>query len=78
MVVLFKSFGPENLNDMITIDKLASALKEGGEVLKSEELEAIFYDLAGQTKRSRLPAEKRFDKAAGITFEDFMAMMLPK
>ena len=78
MVALFKSFGAENTSDVITIGQLAEALKDGGDVLKPEELNEIFVELAGSTKRSTLSAEKKFERAQGITFHDFMAMMLPK
>lgn len=78
IVALFKSFGPDCNTDVITIGQLADALKEGGDVLKPEELNEIFVELAGSTKRSTLSAEKKFERAQGITFHDFMAMMLPK
>ena len=62
MVELFKSFGPAGMHDVITVGGLDATLREGGEILKDHELNMIFEELAGQTKRYSLTAEKRFDR----------------
>ena len=78
MVELFKSFGPSGIEDVITIGALNDSLTSNGEILKDPELNMIFEELAGQTKRYSLTAEKRFDRTQGITFHDFLLLMLPK
>ena len=78
IVELFKDFGPTNINEVITVGKLDETLKKGGENLKDHELNMIFEELAGQTKRQSQKAEKRFDRTQGITFHDFLLLMLPK
>ena len=78
MVELFKDFGPSNVTEVITVANLDDTLKKGGENLKEHELNMIFEELAGQTKRQSLNPEKRFDRTQGITFNDFLLLMLPK
>ena len=78
MVELFKDFGPANINEVITVGCFDETLKSGGENFKDHELNMIFEELAGQTKRQSQKAEKRFDRTQGITFHDFMLLMLPK
>ena len=78
MVGLFKSFGPSNVSEAITIGGLDNALREADEIFKPEELQMIFDELAGATKRATMTAERKFQNSNGITFHDFLLMMLPK
>ena len=63
---------------MITIGNFSETLKRGGEAIGEDELNMIFEELAGQTKRQSLDPEKKYERCMGITFNDFMVMMLPK
>ena len=78
VVELFKAFGASDQNGIITCGDFDRVLKESGESLKDDELNLIFEELAGQTKRQTLPAEKRFERQHGITFHDFLLLLLPK
>ena len=78
VVSLFRAFGAQDQSGIITCGDFDRVMKESGECLKDDELNLIFEELAGQTKRQTLPAEKRFERQHGITFHDFLLLLLPK
>ncbi len=53
LVSLFKSFGAIDSNDVITVGNLDKSMKEEGEYMKDEELQLIFEELSGASKRSQ-------------------------
>ena len=71
---------------MITIENLAKAIKEeDGEDFDSEELKIIFDEIAGASlkKKKRGSSTQRSidnleDEVKGISFTDFMLMMMAK
>jgi Ca2+-binding EF-hand superfamily protein len=77
-VSLFKSFGAIDINDVITVGNLDQAMKEEGENLRDEELQLIFEELAGTSKRAQQSAERRYARATGLTFHDFLLLLLAK
>ena len=78
-VELFKSFGAKGgENDIITQKDFADALEQEGEKFNQEELNMIFQELAGYEKRQDLPPANKYERSMGITFNDFMVLMLPK
>ena len=77
-VELFKSFGAPNENEVITIGGFSEALKSEGENFQEAELNMIFNELAGYEKRQDLEAALKYERSMGITFNDFMVLMLPK
>ena len=78
LVSLFKSFGAIDSNDVITVGNLDKSMKEEGEYLKDEELQLIFEELSGASKRAQQSAEKRYARATGMTFHDFLLLLLAK
>ena len=78
LVELFKSFGALDVHDVITEGKLDNALRAGGEILQPAELTLIYEELAGASKRLAMPADRRYMRAAGMTFNDFLLMLLAK
>ena len=78
MVELFKAFGGQDRFDVITIADLDKGLKQGGESLCDHDLTLIFEELAGAYKRADQIAERRYVRATGLNFNDFLLMMLPK
>ena len=78
MVELFKAFGATDINDVITVGDLDKALQQGGESLNDKDLNLIFEELAGATKRQFQQPEKRYQRATGLSFPDFLLMMMPK
>ena len=68
MVELFKSFGAHDDNGVITVGGLEKALQEGGDSMKEAELNMLFEELAGASKRPSLSAERRYVRAQGISF----------
>ena len=77
-VELFKNFGAPNENELITIGSFSEALKSEGENFSEDELNMIFQELAGYEKRQDLPPANKYERSMGITFNDFMVLMLPK
>ena len=94
LIAAFKLFGAENVKDVIKFDQLQAALDEldGGE-FKEDELQIIFDEIAGASKkpnmRQRGPGSlardnsnadnlNNDDGARGISFTDFMLMMMAK
>ena len=53
LVSLFKFFGATDSNDVITVGNLDKSMKEEGEYLKDEELQLIFEELSGASKRAQ-------------------------
>ena len=78
VVELFKSFGADDVGGVITVGMLDKALKEGGDSMKDSELNMLFEEIAGQTKRPQLSAERRYVRSQGISFHDFLLLLLPK
>ena len=61
-VELFKSFGAASDQDVITIATFQEALKAGDEALSEQQLNMIFEELAGQTKRQSMDPEKKYER----------------
>ncbi len=78
MVELFKAFGAHDDNGIITVAGLEKALQDGGDGFKESELNMLFEEIAGASKRPTMSAERRYLRAQGINFQDFLLMMLPK
>ena len=78
MVQLFMAFGATDVNDVITVGDLDKALIEGGEQLNDKDLNIIFEELAGTARRQSQSTEKRYQRVTGLSFADFLLMMMPK
>ena len=87
LIAAFKKFGATDVNDVISIETLRDNLMNlGAEEFNDEDLWLIFDEIAGASKKPLLRDTKSansngFDPANtkhGISFEDFMLMMMAK
>ena len=87
LIAAFKRFGPSDVKDVITLESLATAIKKhDGEEFKEEDLTLIFNEISGAAKKPKRGGSGAFNSGhgqdngepRGISFTDFMLMMMAK
>lgn len=85
LIEAFKSFGVNDENQLISKEMLDGYLRANDEVFKQEDLDLIFDEIAGASKKpiigqSHTDADNAGGAAQkeGISFKDFMLMMMAK
>ena len=88
LIAAFKLFGADDINGQITLENLEAAIKQyEGEEFTQEELTIIFDEIAGASKKPQMrnPRLKNQHSSLddeilprGISFTDFMLMMMAK